>query len=71
MLLGEILHRGVITTSLAALEKYQAIQELTGLLVDTKDISIEQRDPVIEAVLLAGWDKSEGAISLSGSGGEL
>ena len=58
MLLGEILHRGVITTTLAAADKYQAIAELTGLLVDTKDITLDLREHVIEAI--AAREKSAG-----------
>lgn len=50
MLLGEILHRGVIKVGLEAEEKYQAIHELIALLVETNDIPLEMRDHVIEIV---------------------
>lgn len=50
MLLGEILHRGVIETKLEATDKFAAIKELTGLLVDTKDIPLNLREHVVEVV---------------------
>ncbi len=50
MLLGEIIHRGVITTALSAEDAHAAIEELVGLLVETRDIPLSHREHVIEAV---------------------
>lgn len=50
MLLGEILHRGVIKTSLEAADKYQAIEELVDLLIETQDLPQALRGDVIAAV---------------------
>ena len=50
MLLGEILHRGVIKTTLESTEKYAVIDELLDLLIETKDLTPAQRVTVREAV---------------------
>lgn len=50
MLLGQILHKGVITSSLQARDKFAAIQELTQLLVATGDIPLSLRDHIVEIV---------------------
>ena len=50
MLLGQILHKGVITSSLQAEDKFAAIEELTQLLVATGDIHSSLRDHVVEVV---------------------
>ena len=46
MLLGEILHREAIKTSLESTEKYAAIDELIDLLIATHDLSMAQRESV-------------------------
>ena len=51
MLLGEILHRGVIQPELAAQEKFAAIDELIGLLIEAKDLPPHLRDAVRDVVL--------------------
>ncbi len=51
MLLGEILHRGVIKTTLESTEKYAVIDELLDLLTDTKDLTMAQRLAVRDAVV--------------------
>ncbi len=50
MLLGEILHRGVIKTSLESTEKYAAIDELLDVLTTANDLTMAQRIPVREAI---------------------
>ncbi|MFP6583368.1 MAG: PTS sugar transporter subunit IIA [Candidatus Hydrogenedentota bacterium] len=50
MLLGEILHRGSIKTTLESTEKYAAIDELVEILIDSNDLSVTQRDYVRAAV---------------------
>ena len=51
MLLGEILHRGVIRTDLKATDRFAAIDELIDLLVESRDLFPEQRAPVRDAVM--------------------
>ncbi len=51
MLLGEILHRGVIKPKLAAQEKYAAIDELIDLLIEAKDLPRRLRDAVHNVVV--------------------
>ncbi len=46
MLLGEILHRGVIKPELAAQEKFAAIDELIEVLIEAKDLPHHLRDAV-------------------------
>jgi len=50
MLLGEILHKDVIKTSLVAREKYEAIEELINLLVKAGDIPTSMSEGVKEVV---------------------
>ena len=50
MLLGEILHRGVIQTSLESTEKYPAITELVDVLIAANNLSPSLRESVLEAV---------------------
>lgn len=50
MLLGEILHRGVIKTTLEATEKFAVIDELIDLLISTQSLTMAQRIPVRKAV---------------------
>lgn len=50
MLLGEILHREVIKTSLESTEKYAVIDELIDVLTTAKALTMAQRIPVREAV---------------------
>jgi mannitol/fructose-specific phosphotransferase system IIA component (Ntr-type) len=51
MLLGEMIHAGVIKTPLAATEKHAAIMELVNLLVESGDLAPELREHVLEIVL--------------------
>jgi mannitol/fructose-specific phosphotransferase system IIA component (Ntr-type) len=50
VLLGEILHRGVIEPELRARERFTAIDELIGLLVASGDLAAESRDAVREVI---------------------
>ena len=50
MLLGEILHQGVVKTSLESTEKYAAIAELVDLLVEAGDLDASLRDHIRESV---------------------
>ncbi len=60
MLLGELLHDGVIKTGLEAKNKVDAIEELIDLLVEAHEIPISQRDPVVEAVMARERSMSTG-----------
>ena len=51
MLLGEILHRGVIKPELAAQEKFAAIDELIDLLIEAKDLPLHSRDAARDAII--------------------
>lgn len=50
MLLGEILHSGVVKTSLDSTEKYAVIAELVDLLIEAGDLDRSLRDHIREAV---------------------
>lgn len=50
MLLGEILHPGVVKTSLESSDKYAVIAELVDLLVTSGDLDTSLRDHIREAV---------------------
>lgn len=50
MLLGEILHAGVVKTNLEADNKIEAIEELVDILVETHEIPLQLRDHVVEVV---------------------
>ena len=52
MLLGEVLHDGVVTTALRATEKYAAIAELTDRIIAAGRLSIGLRDHAL-AILKA------------------
>ena len=60
MLLGEILHRGVILPKLVATEKFAAIDELLDILVETKDLPSYLRDAVHAALLAREKSMSTG-----------
>ena len=60
MLLGEILHRGVIKPELAAQEKYAAVDELIELLIEAKDLPRHLRDAVRDVVLTRERSMSTG-----------
>ena len=60
MLLGEMLHRGVIQPELAAGEKYAAIDELIGLLIEAKDLPLHLRDSVRDTVVARERSMSTG-----------
>jgi mannitol/fructose-specific phosphotransferase system IIA component (Ntr-type) len=60
MLLGEILHRGVIRTSLQSTEKYQAIAELVDLLIESQDLAPSLRESVLEPVVAREKSMSTG-----------
>ena len=60
MLLGEILHRGVIKPELAAQEKYAAIDELIDLLIEAKDLPRHLRDAVRDVILARERSMSTG-----------
>lgn len=51
MLLGEILHTGVIKTPIEAENKIEVIEEMVDLLVESHEISISMRDHIIEVVM--------------------
>ena len=51
MLLGELLHAGVIKTRLEAQNKIEAIEELVDLLVEAHEIPLAARDHIVEAVM--------------------
>lgn len=50
MLLGEILHRGVIEVALAGSTKYEIIEELVDVLIQAKDLPVAHREHVIDVV---------------------
>ncbi|HQH54878.1 MAG TPA: PTS sugar transporter subunit IIA [Candidatus Hydrogenedentes bacterium] len=50
MLLGDILHPEVVKTSLEAENKYEAIDELVDLLVESHEIPVALRDHILEVV---------------------
>ena len=47
MLLGEILHPEVVKTTLEAENKYEAIDELVDLLVESHEIPVTLRDHIV------------------------
>ena len=51
MLLGEILHPEVVKTTLEAENKYEAIDELVDLLVESHEIPVTLRDHIVEVVV--------------------
>jgi nitrogen PTS system EIIA component len=51
MLLGEILHPEVVKVNLEAENKYEAIDELIDLLVESHEIPVTLRDHVVEVVV--------------------
>ena len=51
MLLGEILHPEVVKVNLEAEGKYEAIDELVDLLVESHEIPVTLRDHVVEVVV--------------------
>ncbi len=51
MLLGEILHSEVVKTALEAENKYEAIDELVDLLVESHEIPVTLRDHIVEVVV--------------------
>jgi mannitol/fructose-specific phosphotransferase system IIA component (Ntr-type) len=50
MLLGDILHEGVIKTDLEARDKYEAIEELVDLLVKAEHVPASLRSHIVEVV---------------------
>ncbi len=60
MLLGEILHRGVIKPELAAREKFAAIDELVDLLIEAKDLPRHLRDAARDVILARERSMSTG-----------
>ncbi|GMW01756.1 MAG: PTS transporter subunit IIA [Candidatus Hydrogenedentota bacterium] len=50
MLLGELLHEGVIVTNLKASNKFEAIEELLDTLVSAHEISMTTRDDVYNSI---------------------
>ena len=60
MLLGEILHRGVIKPELAAEDKFAAIDELIELLIEARDLPLSLRDSAREAILAREESMSTG-----------
>ena len=51
MLLGELLHEGVLKTGMEARDKHEAIDELADLLVESHEIPLSLRDHVVEAIM--------------------
>lgn len=51
MLLGEIVHAGVIKADLGARTKAEAIEELVDLLVQSHEIPLAMRDHITQAVI--------------------
>ncbi len=51
MLLGEIVHPGVIKLNLEAENKYEAIEELVDLLVDAHEVPLSLRNHLVESVV--------------------
>lgn len=51
MLLGEILHAGVVKPRLEATDKYEAIEELVDLLVEAHEIPLGLRDHIVDVVV--------------------
>jgi len=51
MLLGEILHEGVVKTEMEATTKEEAIEELVDLLVEAHEIPMSLRDHVLDVVM--------------------
>lgn len=51
MLLGEILHPEVVKVDLEAENKYEAIDELVDLLVESHEIPVTLREHVVEVVV--------------------
>jgi len=60
VLLGEILHPRVIQTTLDAQDKFEAIDELVGLLVSSGDLSESLREPVSEVIVAREVSMSTG-----------
>jgi mannitol/fructose-specific phosphotransferase system IIA component (Ntr-type) len=50
MLLGDILHAGLIKTTIESTENYAAITELTDVLITAGEIPISLRDHALEAI---------------------
>jgi mannitol/fructose-specific phosphotransferase system IIA component (Ntr-type) len=51
MLLGEILHDGVVKIGLEAENKFEAIEELVDVLIESHEIPISKRDHIVECVV--------------------
>ncbi len=51
MLLGEILHDGVVKIGLEAEDKFEAIEELVDVLIESHEIPISKRDHIVECVV--------------------
>ncbi len=51
MLLGEILHRGTIKTSMDSTDKFAAIDELIDTLIESHDLTPAQRESARNAVI--------------------
>ena len=51
MLLGEILHRGTIKTSLDSTDRFGAIDELIDCLLVSQDLTMSQRNSARDAVI--------------------
>ena len=51
MLLGEILHAGVIKTRVEAQSRFEAIEELIEVLVDAHELPLSLRDHAVDVVM--------------------
>lgn len=60
MLLGDILHKGVIQTGLKGKDKFAAIDELIGLLVHAGDVPEDLQDHIHEIVMAREASMSTG-----------
>ena len=60
MLLGELLHEGVVRIRLGAKDKKEAIEELVDLLVEAHEIPLSLRDHVLESVMQREHSMSTG-----------
>jgi mannitol/fructose-specific phosphotransferase system IIA component (Ntr-type) len=60
MLLGDILHSGVVRTRLEAEEKYAVIRELLDAVIDSGDLAAHLRDDALEALVARERSTSTG-----------
>ncbi len=60
MLLGEILHQGVVKLRMEAIDKHEAIEELVDVLVEAHEIPLSMREHIVDMVMQREQSMSTG-----------